>query len=113
MYGCAGVAVDVKYIALGNCSVSQTKTKLDSEATTAGAGRALATRTFWISGGDYAFNLTKKFTFTGTITLNATAAHWSGTANAADAYAIANIPETTFQNNWNLTITWMFVYNGN
>jgi len=107
-YGVCGVAVDVKYIAIGNSTVSQTKTKLDQEY-----ARAEATRTFWIKNGDYAFNLTKKFTFTETVTLNAAAAHWSGTANANDCFAMANFDQTTFQPNWNLTITWVFIFDAN
>jgi len=108
-YGVCGVAVNVNYIAIGNSTIAQTKTKLDTEYT-----RSVAdSRVFWTSNGDYAFNITKKFTFTGTVTLNAVAAHWSGTANANDAYALAAITQTTFQANWNLTITWVFIYDAN
>jgi len=104
-YGVAGVAVDTKYISLGNSTITQTKTKLDSEATTAGATRAEGTRDFWISGGDCAFNVTKKFTFTDTITLSATGLHWSGTSGSdGNMFALASFTQTTFQNNWNLTI---------
>lgn len=113
-YGVCGAAVDVKYISLGNSTIEQTNTKLDSEADTAGATRAAGTRSFWISGGDYAFNVTKKFTFTGTITLNATGLHWSGESKSdGNLFALASFTQTTFQNNWNLTITWSVVFNGN
>jgi len=108
-YGVCNVAVDVNYIAVGNSTISQTNTKLDTEYTRSAAD----SRVFWTSSGDYAFNITKKFTFTQTVTLNAAAAHWSGTANANDAYALAAITQTTFQSSWNLTITWVFVYDAN
>jgi hypothetical protein len=109
MYGVCNVAVDVKYIAIGNSTIDQTKTKLDTEYTRSVADN----RVFWTSNGDYAFNITKKFTFTETVTLNAAAAHWSATANANDCYALATITQTTFQANWNLTITWVFIYDAN
>jgi hypothetical protein len=109
MYGVCNVAVNVNYIAIGNSTIAQTNTKLDTEYS-----RSVAdSRVFWISNGDSAFNITKKFTFTETVTLNAAAAHWSGTANANDCYALAAITQTTFQSNWNLTITWVFIYDAN
>jgi hypothetical protein len=108
-YGVCNVAVNVNYIAVGNSTVAQTKTKLDTEYTRSAAD----SRVFWISSGDYAFNITKKFTFAGTVTLNAAAAHWSATANANDAYALAAITQTTFQSGWNLTIMWVFIYDAN
>jgi len=106
--GVCGSAVDVKYIALGNSTVSQSKMKLDVEY-----ARAEASRVTWIKDGDYAFNITRKFTFTETVTLNAAAAHWSGNANANDCFALANFQQTTFQANWNLTITWVFIFDAN
>jgi hypothetical protein len=108
-YGVCNVAVNVNYIAVGNSTIDQTKTKLDTEYTRSAAD----SRDFWASSGDYAFNITKKFTFTETVTLNAVAAHWSATANADDAYALAAITQTTFGPNWNLTITWVFIYDAN
>ena len=108
-YGVCNAAVNVNYIAIGNSTIAQTKTKLDSEYT-----RSVAdSRIFWVSNGDYAFNITKKFTFTETVTLNAAAAHWSGTANAQDCFALASFTQTTFQLNWNLTITWEFIFDAN
>jgi len=112
-YGLENVARDVKYIALGNSTIDQTKTKLDTEASTLGADRIEGTRTDWTSSGDYAFNVTKKFTFGGDITLNATALHWSDVTDTEDAYALASFTKTAFANNWNLTITWSVIFNGN
>jgi len=111
MYGVCNAAVNVNYIAIGNSTIAQTKTKLDTEYTRATAD----SRVFWTSNGDSAFNITKKFTFTENVTLNAAAAHWSGTANANDCYALAAITQTqtTFQSGWNLTITWVFIYDAN
>jgi len=103
-YGVSNVAFDVKNIALGNSTIAQTKTKLDTEASTLGADRVAGTVSYWTSDGDYAKNVTKKFTFTGSITLNATALHASDVTDAADAYALASFTQTAFSNNWNLTI---------
>ena len=112
-YGMSNVAFDAKYIALGNSTIVQTKTKLDTEASTLGADRIVGTKTHWTSSGDYAFNVTKKFTFTGDITLNATALCCSDVTDTGDAVSMASFTQTAFANNWNLTITWTWVFNGN
>lgn len=105
-----------QWIALGNASVSQTDTKLDTEATSTGFTRAANDScTHWINSGDYAYNVTKKFTATGAITINATALQWSGVSNSDNnAYAIASLGGSQgFENNWNCTITWAVTYNFN
>ena len=109
-YGVCGVAVNVNYIAIGNSTIDKTKTKLDVEYIRLPA----TSRVFWVYNGDYAFNITRKFTLTETVTLNAAAVHWSGTANAQDAFAIAPFTQvTTFHNGWNLTVTWVFIFDAN
>ncbi|MDH7607712.1 MAG: hypothetical protein QHH12_08185 [Candidatus Bathyarchaeota archaeon] len=108
--------VAVKYISLSNdASASQTWTKLPNEANTYGATRAEGTvSNLWLYNGDAAYNVTKKFTFTGDITLQAVGAHWDGTPlSNNNMYSCANFAQTTFGNNWNLTITWVFVFDGN
>ena len=103
-----------KWIALGNSTISQSKTKLDTEATASGFGRAEASVVKWMNGGDHAVNYTKKFTATGTIWVNATALHESGTANAADAVALASLGGyEKFESNWNCTIVWVVTYDFN
>ena len=104
-----------KWITLSNdASPVQTWTKLPTEATTYGAGRALGTVSAWVSAGDYSYNVTKKFTFTGSITLQCTGTQWSGVASSDNnLFACAAFTQTAFANNWNLTIKWSFVYNAN
>lgn len=99
----------VQFISIGNATASRSLTKLTQEHS-----RAQGTvSSLWSYGGYAAFNVTKKFTFTGTVTLNACGAHWEGTANSDNnMYAVANFQQTTFQQNWNLTITWIFVFQG-
>lgn len=110
-----GSAVAYKYIALGNSSIAQTKTKLDTEATTTGFARDLGTVTAWQSGADYAFNVTKKFTATGTIAVNSASLHWNATGNSDNNLcALASLGGTqSFSNLWNATITWVIVCNFN
>lgn len=112
-----GTYVAVKYISLSNdASASATWTKLPNEATTLGAARAAGTVSdLWLYGGvDAAYNVTNKFTFTGDITLQCAGANWSPTGGSDNnLYAAANFAETAFASSWNLTITWVFVFDGN
>jgi hypothetical protein len=105
-----------KWISLSNdASPSQTWTKLPNEATNYGAARALAdSLTAWVSSGDYAYNVTKKFTFTGSIQLQCTGLQWSGQSGSDNnLFACAAFTQTTFDTNWNLTITWSVIWNAN
>jgi len=98
----------LKYISIGNATASASLTQLTTEYT-----RAEGTISdLWTYNGDSAFNCTKKFTFTETVTLNAAGWHWASTGNN-NMYAVANFDQTTFQANWNLTITWIGVFDGN
>jgi hypothetical protein len=109
LYGVSGVAFDVKYISIGNATASQTLTQLTQEYARSVADSV----TYWVYSGDYAKNVTKKFTFSETVTLNAAGLHWASSGNG-NMYAVANFPsQQTFQANWNLTITWMLVFNAN
>jgi len=105
----------VKYIALGNSTVDQTKTKLDTEATGTGFIRTEGSIDYWVSSGDYAYNCTNKFTATDYITINAASAHWNSTSNSdGNMYALASLGGSQqFQNGWNCTIVWVFVFNAN
>lgn len=108
--------VGCQWISLSNDATPvQTWTKLPNETTTLGAGRNKATLSAaWMNSNDYSRNITKKFTFTGSIQLQCAGAQWSPTASSDNnLYACAAFTQTTFEANWNLTITWAFTYNGN
>jgi len=99
----------LEYISIGNATASASLTQLTVEyAREQGTVSAL-----WLyNGEDYAFNCTKKFTFSETVTLNAAGWHWAASGDN-NMYAVANFDQTTFQPNWNLTITWVGVFDGN
>ena len=102
-----------QWISWGNSSIATSKTKLDTEATNAGFGRALATvSAAWQNGGHYARNFTITITATATINLNACGLHWSGTASSdSNLYALAALPQaTTFNLNDNATALWIITY---
>jgi len=101
-------------ISLGNSTIAQTKTILDTEATTLGFDREQGTVVSWMNGTDYAFNTSYKFTATGTIRINATGLHWNATDSVDNTmFALASITETTFASNDNCTITWVITVDGN
>lgn len=110
-------AVLCKSIALGNDSdtTDVTATKLDTEATTLGFTRANGTVAYWVNAGDYAYNVTLKFTAGGVIAINAAALHWSLTSNSDNnIFAMFTLGGTqAFQNMWNITIRWSVTFNAN
>ena len=98
----------LEYISIGNATASSSLTQLTTEYT-----RAQGTvSSLWTYSGDSAFNCTHKFTFTETVTLNCAGWHWASSGDN-NMYACANFDQTTFQANWNLTITWVGVFDGN
>jgi hypothetical protein len=112
-----GTYVQVRWISLGNATPTYTLTKLTTEATTLGATRKVGTFVAYLTsgsapnGGNYAFNITAKFYFTGDITLNCAGAQWSATSGSDNnLYACASITQTAFHNLWNMTIQWNFIY---
>ena len=98
----------LEYISIGNATASSSLTQLSTEY----AREQGTVSDLWLYNGDYAFNCTKKFTFTETVTLNAAGWHWAASGDN-NMYAVANFDQTTFQPNWNLTITWIGVFDGN
>lgn len=104
-----------KWISLGNSTVGQAKTKLDTEATSTGFTRAVGSVVAWVNSGDYAYNVTKKFTATGNIQVNASGLQWSGVSNSDNnLFAVASLGGAqSFQNNWNCTIIWVITWNAN
>ena len=112
--GINGTHVQTRWISLGNATADAALTKLTTEATTLGADRHLGTYINYTSGGDFAFNVTNKFTFTGDISLGCAGLHWSDVDDSDNnMFACADFTQTAFANNWNLTITWSVVFNGN
>jgi hypothetical protein len=103
-----------KYISLGNASVAQTLTKLTTEATTGGFTRATGTVDAWVNSGDSSYNVTKKFTASATMTINAAGLHWIATGDSSDnLFAAGAITQTTFNANDNCTIVWSITINAN
>ena len=104
-----------KYITLGNSTVDQTKTILDTEAVDTGFIRAEGTVIAWLNGADYAFNVSKKFTATGNIEVNAVGLHNNATSLSDNTMlAIASLGGSqAFENNWNCTIIWVITANFN
>ena len=105
-----------KWVALGNNTApAVTDVLLDAEATTTGFTRAVNdTCVRWMNGTDYAYNVSKQFTATGTIRINATSLHWNPTSNSSNnMFALASITETTFNNNDNCTIVWVITWDAN
>jgi hypothetical protein len=113
-----GTYVQVRWISLGNATPAYTLTKLTTEATTFGATRKLCTFVAYLTsgsaptGGNYAFNITAKFYFTGDITLDCAGAQWSAISGSDNnLYACATISPTAVMHNlWNMTILWNFIY---
>jgi len=108
--------VAIKYISLSNdASALATWTKLPNEATTLGAERGEGTvSALFLYSDDAAYNVTLTFHFTGDITLQCAGGNWSPTgASDNNLYSAANFAQTAFANNWNLTITWVYVFDGN
>jgi hypothetical protein len=105
-----------KYIAWGNCTITQTKTILDAEATTACFNRSNAiTPIAWDNSGDYAFNLTLSVIANATVNINACSVHWSPTASSDNnMFALAALPQATTANSGdNFTAVWVFTFDFN
>jgi len=98
-------------ISVGNSSIAATNTQLDAEATTDNGTRSdFQTAVTWMNGTDYAYNVTYRFCFTGTIQLNASGIHWNNASNSNNnLYALFELPgaPVTFNAGDNATITWV------
>lgn len=97
-------AYGVLWISIGNATASASLTQLTTEYT-----RSLGTVNNWTNGGDFAYNLTHKFTFAETVNINAAGAHWSN-AGDGNMYSVANYlgGAETYNSGENLTIIWVF-----
>ena len=99
----------VEYISIGNATASASLTQLTTEY-----DRKQGTIAEWVNNGDYAFNVTYKWTFSSTVTLNCAGAHW-GSSGDGNLYAVANFPSgaQTFNSGDNCTVKWVFTYDAN
>jgi len=104
-----------KWISLSNTgSPSVTWTQLDTEVNANGFTRALGSVVSWMNGTDYAYNVTKKFTASGTQQLKNAGLQWSGVAlSDNNLFACAGFTQTTFNANDNCTIRWVITINAN
>jgi hypothetical protein len=91
-------------------SANNTVTYLVNEVTTNGFARANATTAnlvAWYNGTNYAWNVTKMFTATGTQTLAMAFLAWGLSLQAPNVFAVAAFTSTTFNLNDNVTIVWV------
>lgn len=105
-----------KWISVGNATVSQTLTKLTTEATTGGFERALATVTSYYSGGDYGYNITITLTASSQMNIDAAGLHWSGVGNSDNnLYAARALTggAATFTVGSKCIIIWLILRNDN
>lgn len=102
-------------ISLSNSGTPATSwTQLESEVAANGFTRAAGGDTEWINSGDYAFNLTKTFTASGTQQLQIAGCQWSTTSMSDNnLFAVASFTQTTFNSGDTLTITWIITFNAN
>jgi len=110
-YAHGGNALNVSWISIGNATAGVSLTKLTTEYDRDPVDSIV----YGISGGDYNRNVTRKFTFTETVTLNCAGVQWLVTAGSDNnLFACADFTtQTTFALDWNLTITWAFVFDDN
>lgn len=89
-------------------------TELDTEVNANGFTRAEGTVTVWSNSGDYAFNVTKTFTASGTQQLQTAGLQWDDTAESDNnLLAAATFTQTTFEASDTLTVTWVVTFNAN
>lgn len=104
-----------KWISMSNAGTPLvTWTELDTELAANGFTRALGTVVTWMNGTDYAYNVTKKFTATGTQQVQTAGLQWSGVAESDNnLFAAADFAQTTFESGDNCTITWVITWDAN
>ena len=109
-------------ISTGNASaITQTLTKLDTEATTSGFDRVIANvSAYWFNSGDISINYTAAFDASATISVNSVGLHWSATDDSNNnMYAASFITDGT-QHQFplstpasRLTVVWVLTINAN
>jgi hypothetical protein len=102
--------VELKYISLGNATVVAAETQLDAQYSTRITGTVTTDLSYLAHSS---FNVTtNKYTFTETVYINATGAHWAASGDN-NMYAIAALQGGTmlqWNANDNITITWVFSF---
>lgn len=101
----------VGWLAVGNTTGTlQTKTQQDTQY----GDRYIGTIINWTNSGDEAFNNTRKWQFTETVTLDSASIHWNATGDNT-MYGIANFPDGAqiFHIGENLTVRYILTYNAN
>lgn len=89
-------------------------TELDTEVAANGFTRAAGAVVIWVNSGDYAFNVTKTFTASGTQQLQTAGLNWDSTAESNNnLLAAATFTQTTFNSGDTLTITWVITIDAN
>lgn len=104
-----------KWISLSNVgSPSASWTQLDTEVNANGFTRNIGTVVSWANGTDHAFNVSYKFTATGSQQLQTAGAQYNDTpVSDNNLFAVATFDQTTFASGDNLTITWVFTWDCN
>lgn len=98
----------LQWMACGNSTIASSKVILDTEVTANHGGARVANDTCiqWSYGSHSAFNVTKKFTFNDTETINAMGLYWSSSGNSLGA--LAALPSSTqFNSGDNATGVWV------
>jgi len=100
-----------QWISLSNSALpAASATELTTEIAANGFTRALGTvSALWLNSGDYAFNVTKTFTATGTQALQTAGLNWESSGDG-NLFASAAFTQTTFNLNDNLTISWSITF---
>jgi hypothetical protein len=112
----AGTVNATQYISLSNdASPLVTWTVLPVEVTANGFTRSLGTVSHWMNGTNYAYNVSKTFTATGTQQLQCAGLNWSPTLSGDPAggslFACASFTsQATFNSGDNCTITWVITW---
>ena len=104
-----------KWISLSNVgSPLVTWTELDTEVNANGFSRALGTVAAWANGTDFAYNVSNKFTASGSQQLQTAGLQWNDTpVSDNNLFAAATFTQTTFASGDNLTITWVITWDAN
>lgn len=104
-----------KWISVSNDATPLvTWTELGTEIAANGFNRSLGTVAKWANGTDVAYNVSNKFTSTGSQQLQCAGLQWNDTPlSDNNLFAAATFTQTTFASGDNLTITWVITWDAN
>jgi hypothetical protein len=103
-----GTTLNCSWISVGNATEAAALTQLTTQYDRIEA----ADIAYGAYNGDYARNVTATFYFTEDVTLDCAGLHWADSGDN-NLWAVANFAQTSFSNNWNMTITWVSIFDGN